>query len=466
MKQQYKLTVLDDKDFDNLHTKLSYMTKEKLEDALGFANPKTGEAYVRSVGVKDLDEETIMHEMEELLTTNSPHEEDGINFKKWGKPFRALTGTGASQKGTIFGNVLPTVANIGLGAVPGIGPAIATGYGAYRGSQEGGGVKGGLLGALTGYGLGNVGSAIKGGIGGAMAGTGILKGAGEGLSSYGLNPMISKALGLGTTAVSSGSGLQGPATLAQSKLGYDTLAQVPTALVGSKAAEAALGSLTTQSKGLINAPKTTIPTTPTVQPTSQVPNIVKEAPMVAEGYTPPVGIAAQGVAKTGLGSVLGTLASPVAQTLLGTAMTGASALPENAKFENVASLEQLRNEIATKGSSPALYMRARRSLEEGYTDARKEIDTVYNQAGMLDSGEYRDAVAKLATKKADAEELLSAQIDEQTMNDLLGLTNLDVAIAAAKYGADAADITALRQILGTAGGTMLSSGLKGLGVTQ
>jgi hypothetical protein len=105
-------------------------------------------------------------------------------------------------------------------------------------------------------------------------------------------------------------------------------------------------------------------------------------------------------------------------------------------------------------------------LEEGYTDARKELDTIYNQAGMLDSGEYRDAVATLATKKADAEELLAAQIDEQTMNDLLGLTNLDVQIAAAKYGADAADITALRQILGTAGGTMLSSGLKGLGVTQ
>jgi len=52
------------------------------------------------------------------------------------------------------------------------------------------------------------------------------------------------------------------------------------------------------------------------------------------------------------------------------------------------------------------------------------------------------------------------------MNDLLGLTNLDVSIAAAKYGADAADVAALRQILGTAGGTMLSSGLKGLGVTQ
>jgi hypothetical protein len=105
-------------------------------------------------------------------------------------------------------------------------------------------------------------------------------------------------------------------------------------------------------------------------------------------------------------------------------------------------------------------------LEEGYTDAREELDASYNQAGMLDSGEYRDAVATLATKKADAQELLGAQIDEQTMNDLLGLTNMDVNIAAAKYGADAQDVTVLRQILGQAGGTMLASGLKGLGVTS
>jgi len=461
-----KINILDDGDYLKLHMKHN-VSKEDLEDSLGFSDPDTGEAFIRQTGVSDIDEATILHEIDELTSSQSYHEDaNGYRWKKWGKPFRALTGTGASQKGTIFGNVLPTVANIGLGAVPGIGPALATGYGAWQGATHGGGVKGGLLGALQGYGLGNVGEAVKGGVQGAMEGTGILKGASEGLSRYGLNPMISKALGFGgagTTGTTSGlgttgSGLAGPVTEAQSKLGYNYLSQVPTNLVGSAAAQAALNA------GMKPVTLPSAPTAPATQtPTTQVPNITD---LKAEGYTPPVGVAAQGVAKSGLGSLAGTLASPAIQTGVGLLTTGASALPKNAEFENVSSLEQLRNEIATKGSSPALYMRARRSLEEGYTDAREELDTIYNQAGMLDSGEYRDAVAKLATKKADAEELLSAQIDEQTMNDLLGLTNLDVQIAAAKYGADAADITALRQILGTAGGTMLSSGLKGLGVTQ
>jgi hypothetical protein len=297
-----------------------------------------------------------------------------------------------------------------------------------------------------------------------MAGTGLMKGATEGLSSYGLNPMISKALGLGTTAVTPTAGTTSATTLPK-----EALMGPGFGFQGAKAG--AMGSAITPQFGasiipigLGNLPSTTPATT--TQPTTQVPDISKVTPTVAEGYTAPVGIAAQGVAKQGLGSVLGSLASPAIQTAAGLLTTGASALPANAEFENVASLEQLRNEIATKGSSPALYTRAKRALEEGYTDARTELDTIYNQAGMIDSGEYRDAVAKLETKKADANELLAAQIDEQTMNDLLGLTNLDVSIAAAKYGADAADVAALRQILGTAGGTMLSSGLKGLGVTQ
>jgi hypothetical protein len=457
-----RINILDDGEYLNLHKKVKVSEKE-LEDSLGFADQSTGNAYIRQTGVDGIDEATIMHEVSELLADESNHEDaNGFRWKKWGKPFRALTGTGASQKGTIFGNTLPTVANIGLGAIPGIGPALATGYGAYRGSQEGGGVKGGLLGALTGYGLGNVGPAIKGGIGGAMAGTGLMKGASEGLNSYGLNPMISKALGLGSAATPSttragftASGGLKDALLPQA-VAQPTLNSVPGALTSYGAGVGSANIYSALSKSNIFS---TTPTTPTVQPTSQVPDITTP--------TTNLGATVEAAPKqTGLQKVLSSIASPLAQTLLGAGTTAASTLPKNAEFENVASLEQLRNEIATNGSSPALYTRAKRALEEGYTDARTELDTIYNQAGMIDSGEYRDAVAKLETKKADANELLAAQIDEQTLNDLLGLTNMEVNIAAAKYGADANDISTLRQILGTAGGTMLSSGLKGLGVTQ
>ena len=60
--------------------------------------------------------------------------------------------------------------------------------------------------------------------------------------------------------------------------------------------------------------------------------------------------------------------------------------------------------------------------------------------------------------KADAETLLATQIDEQTMNDLLGLTNMEVNLAAMKYGADAQDVATLRQILGTSGAVMIGAG--------
>lgn len=59
-----------------------------------------------------------------------------------------------------LGKIIATAGQIGLGFVPGVGPALSAGLGAYTGQRNGGGILGGLLGAAGGYGAGKLGANI------------------------------------------------------------------------------------------------------------------------------------------------------------------------------------------------------------------------------------------------------------------------------------------------------------------
>lgn len=58
-----------------------------------------------------------------------------------------------------FGQILSTLGQVALGAVPGVGPALSAGLGAVTGGLQGG-IGGALLGGLGGYGAGSLGSSL------------------------------------------------------------------------------------------------------------------------------------------------------------------------------------------------------------------------------------------------------------------------------------------------------------------
>lgn len=81
---QYKINILSSKKFDNLPT--SVTKGSRIDDSLGFADPSTGEAYVRFTAIPELDQFLVNHELEELTASESSHEdENGIRHKKFFK---------------------------------------------------------------------------------------------------------------------------------------------------------------------------------------------------------------------------------------------------------------------------------------------------------------------------------------------------------------------------------------------
>lgn len=463
----YTIKLLDDSEFNKLPFKY-------VKESLGCADADKGIAYIRQTGVTDIDMGTIEHEVEELVSLVSPHEEDGIRYKKMGKPFKAIFGNEeerAAQQGTLFGNLfgggggggtLGALGSLALapitgGASLGLMAPMATAGGAIQGGMQGKGLGSALLGALKGYGAGNVVSGGAGLVKGATTGTGVLKGGMEGLTNYGINPMISKALGsLTGTAPASTTSTLAPTSTVANVYPFPGQAAIPVRAYQTASPLTNLFGVMSSAKSNVGLPANT--------KSAIIKNPAAKEVITAEPYTAPVVQQAvqQGAQQAGQAG-LGNIAGNVAQTAIGAALSGASAVPGNAQFPEIPSLDQLRSEIATKGASPALYVRTKRTLEDSYKTARERLDAVYNNANMLDSGEYRDEVRELEKNKADADELLAAQIDEQTMNDLLGLTNMDINLAALKYGADAQDIKQLREILGTSGGLAIASGTGNLG---
>jgi len=172
----YTINVLSNEDFEKLPYK-------HVKEALGCADAKTGQAYIRKTGIDGIDLLTIQHELEELVAKTSPHEVDGIRYKK-GRD--------------IASNVLPIAASMLLGpmgpVIAGLGAA-ATSYGSQKyisSSHEVNPWKVGLSG-LGGYGAG---SGMAPGVAGASAnGAGYFGQVGAGLKG---------ALGMGMPATTGG----------------------------------------------------------------------------------------------------------------------------------------------------------------------------------------------------------------------------------------------------------------------
>lgn len=89
-----------------------------------------------------------------------------------------------------LGKVLSTAAQVGLGFVPGVGPALSAGFGAITGGLQGG-LGGALLGGLSGYGAGQLGSGLKGAFTGAGGLSTLAKAPGTFFSNVGRNGLSS-----------------------------------------------------------------------------------------------------------------------------------------------------------------------------------------------------------------------------------------------------------------------------------
>jgi len=76
----YEIKILSNEDFDNLP--VTATRGSDISNSFGFANPITRKAYVRYVGIPDLQKYLVNHEFEELVADKSAHEdENGIRHK-------------------------------------------------------------------------------------------------------------------------------------------------------------------------------------------------------------------------------------------------------------------------------------------------------------------------------------------------------------------------------------------------
>ena len=95
----YQVQILSDEEFDSLPYK-------GISDSLGIADKEKGLAFVRRTGIKDFDEVTLHHEIDELVEKHSNHEDEyGIRHKKGG----------------VMKSIVPMI----LGLVPVVGPILS-----------------------------------------------------------------------------------------------------------------------------------------------------------------------------------------------------------------------------------------------------------------------------------------------------------------------------------------------------
>ncbi len=468
MKPTYKIFIVDDDKFDDLHKDLKYMTKEKLKDSLGFANPKTNEAYVRRTGVKEIDDATMEHELQELLVKISPDEIDGIRYKK--------------------GGILRFIAPILLGAInPILGAISGAGMGAFAAKrhpeQLGSPVKAGLLGGLSGA-LG--GSALKTGITGARAGAAVAKQAGKGF--------------LGRI----GAGVKG------ALVGTPAVAGIAAGGAGVGAAPAGVSTFIPAVKGVLGTGGALIGGGTAASKAAQATQL---------GTTPATGFAATALAPTTkLTTAPTTLTSKISNfaskpsNVLGTALSAGSLLPKTPQFEFPEQFTDLQSKLLQGGGISPLGQQARtelssilsatpselhpeanqqfldatfRKLDEQFIRDKEALDARYNVAGVLGGGEHLAAVDELEQNYTNLKNDTTAQInqrnfelgrtekyqaiqdslgvDKADMDALLGLTGYSTEVAAQIYNVKASDVEELRKAMGTLGSELL---LRGSGLQQ
>ncbi len=496
----YTIQVLGDKDYNALHEQFSNIKEEDLKNSLGFADVEKGEAYVRKTNVATLDETTMQHELQELLAKSSSHED--INNIRWKKGMDIIT------------PILQAVAVVT--GHPYIAAGIGAARGAYKQATDQGTLGQTLISTAAPLAAGALGAGAAGGAAfttAQEAGKGVLSSLGSSLAAgTGQLLGITPAAAAPTLAEKAATAIIPGATALGMQAAGSTLASAAPALLPAVAAGTVGANLLGAVKPAIPGVSAT-PATPAIQGAGQVTPTVAPTTVAA-----PATAAAPAAAPFSLKS----LVTP--QNILGAGSLLASQAVKQPVFQMPESVELIRSKLletqdvineatgeVTKGggltevgkqarielanimkSTPTelyptatdeYYNAALRRTRESYAQAQKQLDAAYNLAGVYGSGEHLAEKAKLQENLARTESALTAEteqrrfelarnaqyqaiqdslgVDKDVMDDLVGLTGLDVQTAAMMYGAQVQDVQQIRESLGTLGVELLIRGTTG-----
>lgn len=504
----YTISILDDKDFDALPYK-------GISDSLGFADPETGNAFVRKSGSKEMDALTLQHEIQHLLGQNKAHKDAyGIYHKKVFKEIIApyiLPALGGILGGPLLGGLLGSTLGIGTtaagalgGAIGGAGtsaitqasttgkvnalPTILSGVG---GAFSGGAMAPGMAASKTGTIVGKLGSGLFGTApSGTAAGTsGILGSGGKilGIGGGNLSPLGSAANPIQAPPinVSSGAG-QGfrnvTTTLANPQPGVS--------MTQSSLGSGTLGNLNNLSN-IFSNPQVTQAPSPT--------------PVISES-TSGIGKAAEVTTKKNpFEEILGMAKKP--ETILGSASLLGSMAPKSPEPVMPQELADIRSKIlSSEGVTPfgkeiqtelsriissapqQLYPAGQnaylqsdlQALEDRKKKELEALDKQYNLYGIFGTGEhqtarndlvqYYDEMKQRVTDQSSQRMFEFAQnqktqaisqalnLNQQDMAILSGINGWSADMAAQYFKAKVEDIEEIRKALGTFGAEALLKG--------
>lgn len=504
MGKNFTAQILTSEEFDSLPYR-------NISDSLGIADVQKGLVFVRDTGVHELNMETLQHEIDHLVEKYATDEdEDGIRHKKFKDVLKNVVAPVALS-------LIPGVGPVLAGAYSGINTYQDTG--SIGKSLLSGGLSfaGGKLGQSTkGYMSGVAGSKAAGGgiIGQTLSGAKGILGMGTSLPST-LNGTSQAANIAGQGASKIASGFV-PGVASTGAAGSGALSAVGAGVTGASGLLGGLKLSGDTSKVGGNVPigldKSTSPNLlGNASPNSGVMNPINPTSVSGGGALAGANAASKEIANQATGKAFSFKDLITPNTIGAASLLGAVGTPQP-QFEMPDSVEQLRKKLQEgQGLTPLgqqaqselqgilkstpqelyptanneYYNAALRRTRESYAEAEKQLDAAYNNAGMFGSGEHMAQKAKLKEELARTESGLFAQteqrnfelartqkyqavqdslnVDKATMDDLVGLTGLDVQQAAAIYGARAADVQAIREALGTIGVEMI---LKGQGVNR
>lgn len=462
----FSIQILTDSEFDRLPYRY-------VNEAIGCADPKTNTAYIRQSGMIGVDLLTIAHEVEELASSISPHEEDGIRYKK-GKD--------------IFKRIAPSLAAILAAPFTGgmsLPMAMLTTAAAAGGTRA-------ITGAMGGErGLGR--SALMSAIPGALAGMGMQPGvsaaqqAGQGYLSQ-LYQGGRTMIGMPQTAFSTAPGgimQYAPASLMTSGMGGGiTSTGIPPGFspdVWSKispAQQQGVWGTIGQARGMPEGLSSIMAAgTPINLGMGAGKTTGAWGTMTKEGLTNP--LTWLGVGSMAMGQMATTAQPPSIGDIVGKWLTPETVTRAGARAKEIAETKYL-GEFQPSKEIEAYMEVMEKDIRKAYTQRRTDMDrmgTVANEQWMS-SGERLEMHRRLQEEeqgevdKMQAQWLLTARqqyaqdqynyvmsqlgADEQTRQELL---YADLADVMWKYNLEREDVLNFRQMAADAGLYALSKGL-------
>lgn len=368
----------------------------------------------------------------------------------------------------------------------GMGAAGMGGVGGFQGTDSGlgKGIMDTLGGAITGWGLGGVGSGIGQGVSSALGSGGsnmlgsFMSGFSKGAGNY-LNTTLAP-FGLANTS----------GAAAGMSSGY-----MPG--MGISAANSAYAPTATGISGMVGGSAIT---SPYYAALGAAPATAMNPYMVGGGASMLSGLNT-GAAVTGANNWMNNL-SP--QMLGGLGMLASSAIPQTPKYAGDPMIGELTSRLlGGKGISEVgalsrtklmdmmnadpytvpdeYYNAATRRIDDAYAQAERDMVSRYKHYGAEDSTDFNSQIKKLRQDQAREKAALGAEleyanyqntmnrtyeaiktgigVDDSIMQELIGLTGISAQEAALKYGAEVADVESLRNMLGTGGGIMLQGAM-------